>query len=581
MAREVAVLLAVVLLVAEGCAGNIETSPLQTGTPPGGATAPVPTTAPPASASPSPGQTSEPSIALAPAHRIAVREAGGRRELYEVTTGQPFLARGVMLLRKGLVGNRIYDTLFGSQYDSAWVDDEFTKLGALGYNTVRVFLDLCADDCIALPDGGLRSSYLDHVADFLGRARSHGIVVMPASNDLPDTPDYGYAPPCCSPFGGYRNSAYLSPEGHAAAERYWRDIVGGLIDRGAATDAVLAWELVNEQFTFLDAPPLSLGSGSVLTADGRSWDMASEEQRREMVDSNVTAFADRMRGAIRELDPTALVTMGFFAPNEPVEWRPGDNRFVLTRAVLEHSSLDFADLHAYPGGSFDVDDHLRQYGVTDAVHMPLLMGEMGAFKSTYASPAEGAAGLVAWQVESCRQFQGWLLWLEADTDDEVWGGAEGDGAIDEALSPRERPDPCAAGEFVRQNLAEGAAVRASNATAENPAEFAVDGAPGTQWIAGAGPPQWIEIDLGGPHDIAAIELLVAQFPNGSTRHRVLVGTQRGELRLVAALKGDTADGEVLVVDLDPDDGGQVRFVRIETTASPSWVAWREVRVIGR
>jgi hypothetical protein len=50
MAREVAVLLAVVLLVAEGCAGNIEPSPLQTGTPPAGATAPVPTAAPPAGA---------------------------------------------------------------------------------------------------------------------------------------------------------------------------------------------------------------------------------------------------------------------------------------------------------------------------------------------------------------------------------------------------------------------------------------------------------------------------------------------------------------------------------------------------
>lgn len=485
------------------------------------------------------------------------------------------------LIRKERVGDRIYDTLFGSRYDAAWVDGELDRLAGLGYNTVRVFLDLCADDCIALTSGGLKGSYLDHVADFLDRARGRGIFVMPASNDLPDTADYGSALPCCSPFSGYRNSVYLSPAGHDAAARYWRNVVSGLIKRGAATDAVLAWELVNEQFTFDDQPPLSLRSGAVQTADGRSWDMASDNQRREMVESNVVTFADRLRAAIRELDPTALVTMGFFAPNEPVEWRPGDNRLVLTRAVLERSSLDFADLHAYPGGSFDIADHLVQYGVSDAVQMPLVIGEMGAFRFWYASPAEGAAALVAWQVESCNAFQGWLLWLEADTDDEVWGGAEGGGVIDQALSPRERPDPCAAGEFDRRNLALGAAVRASAETSDNPATLAVDGAPGTQWIAGGGPPQWIEIDLGALFDVETIELLVAQFPNGETHHRVLVGARRGELRRVADLRGNTTDGDVLTVSLDGAAGAGVRYVRIETVNSPSWVAWREVRVIGR
>jgi F5/8 type C domain len=309
--------------------------------------------------------------------------------------------------------------------------------------------------------------------------------------------------------------------------------------------------------------------------------MSSEQQRRDMVESNVTALADRLRGAIRELDPTALVTMGFFAPNEPVEWRPDDNRLVLTRAVLERSTLDLADLHAYPGGAFDVADDLRQYGVTDAVTMPLVMGEMGAFKSTYSNPAEGASGLVAWQVEACQSFQGWLLWLEAETDDEVWGGAEADGVIDEALSPRARPDPCSAAGFVRQNLAQGATVRASNSTVDNPASFAVDGKPGTVWIAGAGPPQWIEIDLGVQFDVGWIELIVAQSPNGPTRHRVLVGAARSDLAQVALLRGDTADGDALDVELAAADGQSIRFVRIETSQSPSWVAWREVRVFGR
>jgi hypothetical protein len=579
MAGRLRVVLAA-LLLASGCAS----APLPTEQPPtptvtGSATPPavpsatlVPTVAP---------ATPPPSISGPPLHRIGVREADGRRELYDVVTGAPFQARGVNLIRKEFVGNRVYDKLFGSRYDKAWVDAQLDRLAGLGYNTVRVFLDLCADDCIALPGGGLRASFLDHIADFLGRARSRGIFVLPASNDLPDSAEYGNAVPCCSPFSGYRNSIYLAAEGHQVAERYWRDIVAGLIERGAATDAVLAWQLVNEQFTLLDQPPLSLRSGSVTTADGRSWDMADAGQRRQMVESNVVTFADRLRGAIRELDPTGLVTIGFFAPNEPVEWRPGDSRLVLTKAVLERSTLDFADLHAYPGGSFDVADHLVQYSFSEAAQMPIVMGEMGAFKFNYSTPAEGAAGLVAWQVESCQSFQGWLLWLEAESDDEVWGGAEGDGIIDRALSPLERPDPCAAGNFARSNLAEDADVRASAATADNPPTLAVDGAPGTQWIAGGGPPQWLENDLGALADVESIELVVAQFPDGTTRHRVLVGSRRNDLRQVAVLRGETHDGDVLVVELAGTDGRDIRFVRVETTASPSWVAWREVRVIGR
>jgi hypothetical protein len=276
-----------------------------------------------------------------------------------------------------------------------------------------------------------------------------------------------------------------------------------------------------------------------------------------------------------------LVTLGYFAPNEPVEWRPGDNRLVLTEAVLERSTLDLVDLHAYPGGSLDVAAHLTQYGVTASVTKPLLMGEMGAFKFAYASPAEGAAGLVDWQVESCQEFSGWLLWREADADAEVWGGSEADSAIDNALSPKVRPDPCDRGTFAATNLAIHRPVSASNQTPDSPATNAVDGSVGTLWIAGAGPPQWIEVDLGQAVDIASLELVVGQSPDGLTRHRILVGDQRGDLHEAAVLREDTVDGQTLAVELSLSDGRAVRFVRIETTLSPSWVAWREVRIFGR
>jgi hypothetical protein len=213
--------------------------------------------------------------------------------------------------------------------------------------------------------------------------------------------------------------------------------------------------------------------------------------------------------------------------------------------------------------------------------MPVVMGETGAFRATYSTAQDAASALVAWQVDSCHQFAGWLMWLEADSDVEVWGGGEAGGAIDTALSPRERPDPCSGGAFVRQDLALHAAVRASNETADNPANLAVDGSPGTAWIAGGGPPQWIEIDLGAATDVGSIELLVAQTPNGQTRHRVLVGTSRVGLNQVAVLRDNTSDGQLLTAQLTTADGTAVRLIRIETTESPSWVGWREVSVFGR
>ncbi len=514
------------------------------------------------------------------AQRIVIRDIDGRRVLYDTYAGAPFVARGVNILRKEFIGGQVEDQLFGSAYDADWVDVELGRLASLGYNTVRVFIDLCRSDCMAGPEA-LNDSFLDHLTDFIGRARDHGMVVLPTSNDLPDVARYGNAVPCCEPFGGYRNSVYLTADGHAAAERYWRDVVGGLIERGAATDAVLGWQLANEQFMLSDVPPLSLRGGVVTTADGRSWDMADASQRRAMVESNLVVFVDRIAAALNELDPGGLVTIGFFPPNEPLEWRPGDTRLVLVDAVLRSSSLDFVDLHAYPGGTMTMADIAAAYGL-DQVRLPIVMGEMGGFRRDFATPADAAEALAEWQVQSCEHgFQGWLLWLAAPTDDEVWTGTEGDAVIDRALSPAERPDPCIGNGWVRTNLALGKPVLASISLPDQAPQAAVDGNVGSQWGAGADAPQWLEIDLEAPADVASIELVVAQFPAGTTRHRVLVGPRRGQLQPAGVIEQRTNEGDVLVIQLDAPGGEGVRFVRVETLASPSWVAWREVRVFAR
>jgi hypothetical protein len=60
---------------------------------------------------------------------------------------------------------------------------------------------------------------------------------------------------------------------------------------------------------------------------------------------------------------------------------------------------------------------------------------------------------------------------------------------------------------------------------------------------------------------------------------VSVATEAGHFTPVEVLSGETFAGQELTVA----PGGAVRdarFVRVETTSSGSWVAWREIEVWG-
>ena len=130
------------------------------------------------------------------------------------------------------------------------------------------------------------------------------------------------------------------------------------------------------------------------------------------------------------------------------------------------------------------------------------------------------------------------------------------------------------------NLAFQKGARVSSAFDGQAGAFAVDGDPGTSWNSGGGPLQWIQIDLGESYTIAEIRLTVAQSPAGDTTHVVYgSGTSTGRYRVILhVFRGPTDDSDVLVFRPDEPIPG-VRVLRIETTLSPSWVAWREIEVI--
>jgi hypothetical protein len=132
------------------------------------------------------------------------------------------------------------------------------------------------------------------------------------------------------------------------------------------------------------------------------------------------------------------------------------------------------------------------------------------------------------------------------------------------------------------NIALGKPVQISSQTGDLTGNLAVDGDFGTLWNSGGGPTQWIEIDLGEAFDISEIRLTVSQYPAGKTIHQIkgkgpLPGDQ---FILLQTLDGNTQDGDELLYQLE-DPVTKIRFVRVETIASPSWVSWREIEIISR
>ena len=132
-----------------------------------------------------------------------------------------------------------------------------------------------------------------------------------------------------------------------------------------------------------------------------------------------------------------------------------------------------------------------------------------------------------------------------------------------------------------ENLALNSPVRASRSLADNPPEMAVDGDFENWWGAGDDAPQWIEIDLGASSEVHEIRLAISQYPAGRTTHRVSIKAGRFDAyRLIHQFRGTTEDNQVL--SFAPEEPLEnVRFVRIDTVESPSWVSWREISVIGR
>ncbi|GJM41750.1 MAG: hypothetical protein DHS20C20_20320 [Ardenticatenaceae bacterium] len=550
-------------------------TPSRTSPPPATPTQPEATAVPTATATATPYTP--------PEHRIAIRQQAGTAQFFVKQAGEPFVPRGVNYVYVPHNGTMSNLPLKVGLYNPIRTREDFQALANLGYNTVRLFLDACnaGPGCIGDSDNeGLNPAYLDNITDMLNAAQEAGIYILFTSNDLPDQGGYAEQANAQSgeTFAGYRNSYYLTPGAVEATKRYWRDLLTGLNERGAAIDWVLGWQLLNEQWMFLDQPPLSLTSGIVETTTG-SYDMSNPEEKEAMVSDGLIYYIAAIKAEILQHDPTALVTMGFFAPEIAA---PG--WYVDTAPLLAGSDLDFFDFHAYPG-DLPLADYVAAFGMAGYEAKPILLGEYGAFRHIYSELTPAARAITNWQAESCAYgFDGWLYWTyypaASNVGDRTWGFVDEDQFIMELLAPANQPDPCTAVSLPSANLAYQKPVTASAALPAEPVSNAVDENEASQWGSGHDAPQWIEVDLGEATTITEMRLLVAQWPAGETIHRILGGGASGNLVELHRFQQVTEQGDWLI--FIPDSPIEnIQYLRIETILSPSWVSWGEVQVLGK
>lgn len=529
-----------------------------------------------------------------PEHAIGVRKTASGGEFYLRATGERFTLRGNNYIR--LVPQRLYcgslknyhATFNPTVFDPAQIEQALGKMQSDGYNTVRVFINACcATDGVGDVAGGLSQAYLTNLATFLNLARAHQIYVVLTADRVPEVGGYSQleAQGSSAQIRG-QNVRYLSAKGIEAAQRFWTDLIVGLQAQGAPLDAILSYEIENESYYSGKQPPFTLSSGQLTTANGQTYDLQSFDAKLRLADENFVNWVNRVRDAILQVDPTALVTFGFFPSGRPSPTTGFPDRFLRPGAAIADpqaggSNADWVDVHLYPG-MYKLDDMLSNNGITQSMTKPVVLGEFGAFKNNYRILAYAADGLVSWQMQTCsKNFQGWLLWIwNINEQPALFSALESNEFINSVLKPVKRPDPCQPWSVLGTNLALNASVIASNSLAGKPARAVNDSAPLSYWDSGMTAPQWIEINLQKPQAIDQVRLVIRQSSPGATTHRIWGKAAGEEYRLLKEFVGTTSGSQVL--DFIPTARLEnIQYIRVETTQSVGTVAWYEIEVLQR
>lgn len=253
-------------------------------------------------------------------HRIGVRIVNGEAEFYDRVTNETFYPRGAALWRwKHWPPEADYftviDTIFNTEYGQ--LDFALEQLPIMredGSNVVRLWFNACwggALGCLDQPQGGSNHGFLLNMKRFMEVAKENGIYLILTMDALPDSRQYQSL---LDPYRGeYQdfNLEYMTQGGVQAQSNYQTDLIRGLMDVGAPMDAILAFQIKEEAYFDENIPPFTGGSGTITPANGQTYDLSDPAQKRAVMEDSWLYYIDQVSKAIKAIDPTALVGMGF------------------------------------------------------------------------------------------------------------------------------------------------------------------------------------------------------------------------------------------------------------------------------
>jgi hypothetical protein len=102
---------------------------------------------------------------------------------------------------------------------------------------------------------------------------------------------------------------------------------------------------------------------------------------------------------------------------------------------------------------------------------------------------------------------------------------------------------------------------------------------GGYWNAMNHAPASVTFTWPNPVTVTQISLVVVQTPDGPTRHQIFGIHPDGTQILIADFNGTTYNGQLLLETLQTPLNN-LQSIRIDTIATPSWVAWRNIQIFG-
>ncbi|MCP4783006.1 MAG: hypothetical protein GY878_05590 [Fuerstiella sp.] len=361
--------------------------------------------------------------------RIGIRASEDRAQFILKESGTPFFVKGFNYVRlrsaEGSSGgdHATFDADTRStraHYSPDRAEAMFSALEKAGYNTVRVFIigrskinPGIAGDYDSTK--AFHEPYMENVLDFLRRATRHGIRVFPTFGDggVPMNAHYRERLPGK---GHNKNVFVLTKDGIAARVEHITSFLSYIKDREPSLLAtLLGLQCQNEAYLRADQWPFTENEGSIVAANGKTYDLSRTDERQALMDEGYSHYHASIVAAVKAIDDEMLVAEGVFVPRavgkDPKDhagvW-PGktrDERYPPTLTTLGAGSLDFLDVHFYRTRKKEPADEAFRLNLASTgfftpemaeirKEKPVILGEFGAFDHVEKTFGEAVDNMV-------------------------------------------------------------------------------------------------------------------------------------------------------------------------------------------